>query len=53
MALDLPNRVAENIAHFASRAWLLQPVLDWLESSSRCLFILTGGPGTGRSTPRI
>ena len=49
MTLDLPNRVAENIAHFTGRAWLLEPVLDWLENSSRRLFILTGEPGAGKS----
>ena len=49
MSLDLPNRVAENIAHLTGRAWLLEPVLDWLEKSSRRLFILTGEPGAGKS----
>jgi hypothetical protein len=49
MTLDLPKRVAENIAHFSGRVWLIEPVLDWLENSSRRLFILTGEPGAGKS----
>ncbi len=49
MTLYLPTRVAENIADFTGRAWLLEPVLDWLENTSQRLFILTGEPGAGKS----
>jgi hypothetical protein len=49
MTLDLPKRVAENIAQFTGRAWLLEAVLNWLENGSNRLFILTGEPGAGKS----
>jgi len=49
MTTNLPSRVAENIDRFTGRAWLLPRILDWWDNSDKQLFLLTGGPGTGKS----
>jgi hypothetical protein len=49
MVFELPRRVADNIVHFNGRAWLLPKILTWFEQSDQRLFLLTGGPGTGKS----
>jgi hypothetical protein len=49
VAMVLPRRVAENIDHFTGRAWLLPKLLEWWDQSNERLFLLTGGPGTGKS----
>lgn len=46
---DLPKTIAENIEYFAGRTWLLPTLLEWFGESSQRMFILTGGPGTGKS----
>jgi hypothetical protein len=46
---QLPPTIAASIGHFTGRAWLLPPLLDWLERSDQRIFLLTGGPGTGKS----
>ncbi|MHC2842898.1 WD40 repeat domain-containing protein [Bradyrhizobium diazoefficiens] len=48
--VDLPKRVAEGIGRFTGRAWLLPKLLKWWEDGAERLFLLTGGPGTGKST---
>lgn len=48
-AFPLPKRIADNIKHFTGRAWLLPPLLKWIEQSNDRLFILTGEPGSGKS----
>ena len=48
MSIDLPRRVAEN-NRFSGRSWLLPKVLDWWEQRNERLFVVTGGPGTGKS----
>jgi hypothetical protein len=45
----LPNTIADQIGHFTGRTWLLPELLDWLEGDGQRLFLLTGGPGTGKS----
>lgn len=45
---DLPKKVAENIEHFTGRAWLLPKILEWWDGDEQ-LFLLSGGPGTGKS----
>ena len=45
----LPTTIAANIEHFTGRTWLLPALLEWLEKSDKRMFILTGGPGTGKS----
>jgi hypothetical protein len=50
VAFELPKRIADNIGHFTGRAWLLPKVLEWWDNrSDERLFLLTGGPGTGKS----
>lgn len=49
MAIELPRLVASNIDHFTGRAWLLPTLLDWYEHGDERMFLLTGGPGTGKS----
>ena len=50
MAIDLPKRVAESIDRFTGRAWLLSRLLEWWDGGDERLFVLTGGPGPGKST---
>ena len=45
----LPSTIAANIDRFTGRTWLLPPLLDWLEQRDQRIFLLTGGPGTGKS----
>ena len=45
----LPKRVAENVGQFTGRAWLLPKILEWWDEGDERLFLLTGGPGTGKS----
>jgi hypothetical protein len=45
----LPNTIADQIGHFTGRTWLLPELLGWLENDNQRLFLLTGGPGTGKS----
>ena len=44
-----PVAIAANIKYFTGRKWLLPRLLSWLEQSSDRVFLLTGGPGTGKS----
>ena len=50
MMFQLPKTVAANIAHFTGRTWLLPTLLEWFEQPDARIFILTGEPGTGKST---
>jgi WD40 repeat protein len=47
--IELPKRVAENIDRFTGRTWLLPKLIEWWGHSREQLFMLTGGPGTGKS----
>ncbi|MCZ7572412.1 MAG: hypothetical protein M5U01_27990 [Ardenticatenaceae bacterium] len=49
MTDELPRTIAATIDRFTGRAWLLPRLIEWLEQSDERLFILTGGPGTGKS----
>jgi hypothetical protein len=49
MIPELPKPIAANIEHFTGRTWLLPTLLKWLEQPDGRMFILTGGPGTGKS----
>ena len=49
MIPELPKTIADNIKYFTGRTWLLPILLKWFEKSDQRMFILTGGPGTGKS----
>ncbi len=49
MFYTLPEKVSQYIDQFTGRTWLLPKVLDWLETSSERLLLITGDPGTGKS----
>src|SRR5580704_12727923 len=49
MIPELPKLVAENIERFTGRVWLLPKVLRWWDHSDERIFLLTGGPGAGKS----
>jgi len=46
---QLPTTIVANMDRFTGRTWLLPPLLDWLEHGGERIFLLTGGPGTGKS----
>jgi len=46
---QLPITIAANIEHFTGRDWLLPEILKWIEKSDERIFLLTGGPGAGKS----
>ncbi len=47
---ELPQNVAATIESFTGRAWLLPHLIKWLEQTNDRIFVLKGGPGTGKST---
>jgi hypothetical protein len=49
MMIELPRNVAKNIDLFTGRAWLLPKLLEWWDRGNERLFLLIGGPGTGKS----
>ncbi|MEP7199271.1 MAG: hypothetical protein ABI874_05580 [Chloroflexota bacterium] len=49
MIPDLPRTVAERIAHFSGRTWLLPKIVEWFTTSDKRTLLVTGGPGTGKS----
>ena len=49
MTPELPKAIATNIKYFTERTYLLPKILTWLEQSQDRVFLLTGGPGTGKS----
>jgi hypothetical protein len=48
--LPLPKNIARTISLFHGRKWLVPVLYDWFERSEDRFFILTGGPGTGKSS---
>ncbi len=50
MAFKPPEIIEQNIDQFTGCTWLLAPILEWFDKTDERLFILTGGPGTGKRT---
>lgn len=48
-ATALPPRIRASIGQFTGRAWLLPRLVEWWNAGEERLFLLTGGPGTGKS----
>jgi energy-coupling factor transporter ATP-binding protein EcfA2 len=46
----MPKPVAANIENFAGRTWVLPRVLDWIEHGIERTLLVTGEPGTGKSS---
>src|SRR5215472_10876055 len=46
----IPSDVAARAAEFSGREWVLNKVADWLENGSERFFVITGEPGSGKST---
>jgi hypothetical protein len=49
MITQLPVTIAADIEHFTGRTWLVPTLLERFEKSDERMFILTGGPGSGKS----
>src|SRR5262245_499605 len=47
--IELPKRIDESVYGFTGREWLLPKLLEWWKEGTQRLFLLTGGPGTGKS----
>ena len=39
----------KHLANYEPRQWLLNTVKDWIEGDGKKIFLLTGGPGTGKT----
>lgn len=48
--LPIPPRLESAARQFVGRVWALRRIVDWLEHGSERLFLLTGAPGSGKST---
>ena len=42
--------VTDKTRYFSGREWLLESIAAWLTSATRGMFLLTGEPGTGKTT---
>ena len=49
MTFKIPSIINEHIEQFSGRTWLLPILKEWLDNGSEQIFLLTGGPGTGKS----
>src|SRR6266536_754485 len=49
--LDFSSYIKERTEHFTGREWVFKEVNDWLTKppGDRRIFLLTGGPGTGKT----
>jgi energy-coupling factor transporter ATP-binding protein EcfA2 len=48
--VTIPNDIARRAENFAGRLWVLQEVLDWLDKGTERFFLITGEPGSGKTT---
>jgi hypothetical protein len=49
MPPQFPSHIEQNIGRFTGRTWLLPHLLAWLNRPGERTFMLTGGPGSGKS----
>lgn len=50
MKVEIPEPVSSGMNDFTGRAWLLRRLLDWLDAGAERVLLLTGLPGTGKSS---
>ena len=50
MAGDVRETSPEAVSGFSGRGWLFPRLVEWLEESDKRTLLLTGDPGTGKST---
>lgn len=48
--IEMPRMVETGMEHFIGRNWVLPRVLDWLEKTEDSTFVLTGRPGSGKTS---
>ena len=48
-SFPIPQTVSSYVHEFNGRTWLLPIINEWLDNGSEQIFLLTGGPGTGKS----
>jgi WD40 repeat protein len=47
--INLSNQLADGVAQFTGRTWLLPKLLAWWNQETERMLLLTGAPGTGKS----
>jgi hypothetical protein len=47
---EVPASLQERAQGIVGRQWVVDRVLEWLQHGSERYFLLTGAPGTGKST---
>lgn len=47
--LDFSTYIAEHTQNFTGRNWVFKSINDWLVEGKNRIFLLTGGPGEGKS----
>ena len=48
-SITIPSEIAERAKGFVGRAWVVDQVLDWLETETEQVFLLMGEPGSGKT----
>lgn len=48
--VGIPADIANRAEGFSGRIWVLDEVIDWMDSGSERFFLITGEPGSGNPT---
>ena len=49
MIADFSDYIIDRTRDFTGREWVFREINDWLQASKQRVFLLTGGPGSGKS----